>query len=375
MSDAMRNDAWVAPGNIDPSPPPANTTGIIGWAKENLFSSVLNSVLSVVAIGLVVWNVPAIINWALIDAVFQAGSLKECRQISPDGACWAVINERFSQFMYGFYPEAERWRPNVAFVLLFAALAPVLFDNIPARKAMLYFTAAYPVIAFWLIWGGMGLEPVESAKIGGFLLTLIIGITGISASLPIGIVLALGRQSDMIFIKTVSVVFIEMIRGVPLITLLFVANVLLAYFLPPQAEFDKLLRVIIMVTFFASAYMAEVIRGGLAALPQGQYEAADAMGLTYFQSMRLIILPQALKISIPGIVNNFIGLFKDTTLVSIIALFDPLGIITPIRAHQDWNGIVWELYGFVALIFFICCFLMSRYSVYLENKLNTEHRN
>jgi general L-amino acid transport system permease protein len=221
--------------------------------------------------------------------------------------------------------------------------------------------------------GFVGLMQVGSQDLGGFLLTIIIGVVGIGASLPIGILLALGRNSDMPLIRGLCVIFIEFIRGVPLITLLFVANVVLAYFLPPGTEFDKLLRVLIMVTMFASAYIAEVVRGGLAALPQGQYEAANAMGLDYWKSTRLIVLPQALKISIPGIVNTFIGLFKDTTLVSIIALFDPLGIIAPIRAHQDWNGLVWEPYLFVAAFFFIFCFGMSRYSMYLERKLEKGH--
>ncbi|HEU0220921.1 MAG TPA: amino acid ABC transporter permease, partial [Paracoccaceae bacterium] len=190
----------------------------------------------------------------------------------------------------------------------------------------------------------------------------------------IGILLALGRQSNLPIVRMICIGFIEFIRGVPLITLLFVANTLLKYFLPPGTEFDQLVRVLILVVMFASAYMAETIRGGLAALPKGQYEAADALGLDYWKAQRLIILPQALKISIPGIVNNFIGLFKDTTLVSVIAMFDPLGVIAPIRANQAWNGIVWELYGFVALFFFICCFAMSRYSQYLERKLKTDHR-
>jgi general L-amino acid transport system permease protein len=214
---------------------------------------------------------------------------------------------------------------------------------------------------------------VPSRNIGGFTLTLIIGVTSISLSLPLGILLALGRQSDMVFIRSVCVGFIEFIRGVPLITLLFVASVMLAYFLPPGSSFDLVLRVIIMVTLFASAYIAEVIRGGLAALPRGQYEAADAMGLTYWQAMQLIVLPQALKISIPGIVNVFIGLFKDTTLVAIIGLLDPLGLTTAIRATTEWNGVIWELYGFVALIFFIFCYGMSQYSQHLERRLRTGH--
>ncbi len=225
----------------------------------------------------------------------------------------------------------------------------------------------------YLLAGLIGLEPIESSSFGGLMLSITIGVSGIALSLPIGIMLALGRQSDMFIIKTLSVGFIEFIRGVPLITLLFVASVLLNFFLPPGTNFDLILRVIIMVTIFASAYMAEVIRGGLAALPTGQYEAADALGLDYWQSMRLIIMPQALKISIPGIVGSFIGLFKDTTLVSIIGLLDPVGLVKTIQGHSDWNGIVWELYVFVALLFWVFTFGMSRYSMYLENKLKKSH--
>lgn len=205
------------------------------------------------------------------------------------------------------------------------------------------------------------------------MLSIIIGVTGIVLSLPLGILLALGRQTNLFIVKTLCVGFIEFIRGVPLITLLFVASTLLNYFLPPGTTFDIILRVIIMVTLFASAYMAETIRGGLAALPKGQYEAADSLGLNYWKATRLIIMPQALKISIPGIVSNFIGLFKDSVLVSIIGLMDPIGLTNNIRADANWNGIVWELYGFIALMFFIFCFGMSRYSMYLERKLKTIH--
>ncbi len=221
--------------------------------------------------------------------------------------------------------------------------------------------------------GRVGLQPVESAKFGGFMLSIVIGVTGIVLSLPLGVLLALGRQSNLLVVKTICVGFIEFIRGVPLITLLFVASTLLNYFLPPGTTFDIILRVMIMVTLFSSAYMAEVIRGGLAALPLGQYEAADALGLDYWKSMRLIIMPQALKISIPSIVGIFIGLFKDTTLVSIIGLMDPLGLSNAIRADANWNGIVWELYGFIAFMFFVFCFAMGRYSMYLERKLQTGH--
>tara|TARA_S200000501_G_scaffold141674_1_gene133816 strand:+ start:79 stop:771 length:693 start_codon:yes stop_codon:yes gene_type:complete len=220
----------------------------------------------------------------------------------------------------------------------------------------------------------LSLPFVESLKFGGFTLSLIVGVTGIVASFPIGILLALGRQSkNLPLVKMICVGFIEFIRGVPLITLLFVASVLLNYFLPPGTNFDIVLRVIIMVTLFSAAYMAEVIRGGLAGVTIGQHEASASLGLTYWQSQRLIIMPQALKISIPGIVNTFIGLFKDTTLVSIISLRDPVGLASTIRADAKWNGIYWELYIAIGLMFFIFCFGMSKYSQYLEKKLKTDN--
>jgi len=436
MSDKPSHAAaFVADRFFEDEPPPAATTGAVGWMRENLFSSPMNGFLTLASLGIVAWFLPGFIEWALFNSVWNASSLSECRAIMDAsfgegvrGACWAVIRERFDQLIYGFYPPELRWRPNIAFVLLIVAVAPILFETLRplvfvalgviAAKALigvagalggaegafgpllgpmtlvlavaaalawffgaarhrrwwLMFSLAFPVIVYFLLWGGLGLEPVQSSRFGGFLLTMIIGVTGIAASLPIGIVLALGRQSQMVFIRTICVGFIEFIRGVPLITLLFVASTLLNYFLPPGTNFDLILRVLIMVTLFASAYMAEVIRGGLAALPKGQYEAADAMGLTYGQSMRLVILPQALKISIPGIVNTFIGLFKDTTLVAVIGLLDPLGLTNPIRADSNWNGIVWELYGFIALLFFVFCFGMSRYSQFLERKLRAGDR-
>ena len=430
--------AFVAERQIPPSPPPVRTGGVLGWARDNLFSSIFNTGATLLSVAFVAYILVSVVPWLILDSVWNASSLQGCRAVD-DGACFAVINERFLQFVFGFYPDELRWRPVATFVLLFVAIWPALFSSAPRK--LLIFTALYPLLAYWLIWGGslwgpvgviagpaigwacvrflpplargrldegiaslaavgagilatvlwwlfgvtafddalsavlaVGLEPVESARLGGFLLSSIIGVSGIAGSLPIGIVLALGRRSNLILIKACCIGFIEFIRGVPLITLLFVAWLLLSYFLPPGTEFDLILRVVIMVTAFASAYMAEVIRGGLAALPAGQYEAADSLGLDYWKSMRLIILPQALKVSIPGIVNTFIGLFKDTTLVIIIGLLDPVGLLQPIRADQNWNGIVWELYGFIALFFFIFCFAMSRYSMYLERNLDVGHR-
>ncbi len=364
--------AFVATSDKPQLPAPQGMTGTVGWVRQNLFSSPLNTALTLLSIFAVYSVVPGLIDWAFIKSVWNANSLDECRQVS-DGACWAVIRERYHQFLFGFYPPELYWRPVLAFVLLCAALVPALWDGMPKRGVALLFSLAFPFIAFWLIWGGLGLDPVSSSELGGLLLTLIIGVSGISFSLPIGIVLALSRSSDMPVVKSLAIIFIEFIRGVPLITLLFVAHVLLNYFLPKGVNFDIVMRVVIMVTLFASAYMAEVIRGGLAALPRGQYEAADALGLGYWQSMRLIILPQALKISIPGIVNTFIALFKDTTLVLIIGLMDPLGLVAPTLADQRWNGIYVELYAFIAFMFFIFCFAMSRYSMYLERKLHTGH--
>lgn len=481
--------------------PPASSVGFVGWARQNLFNGVLNSILTVVSLVLIYMILAAILPW-IFAPTWNGTSQNHCREIIGEGhhaACWGVINDRWQQLLFGFYPNGSeegtsdlRWRPILAFLLLFVAVTPVLFNMISRRmnwvllsvslaygawslggslgmvaalvflaiaaavgfKALtsdkearaaeieagakrlpnpLIFSAIFPFIAPWLLWGGsiwfpvgaalgfvfgylsyrplaaavgslaslilsvviaicwwlflmgpfagamdailpIGLEAVESRKFGGFMLSITIGVVAIGCSLPIGIVLALGRQSDLLIVKALCVGFIEFIRGVPLITLLFVASTLLNIFMPPGTNFDIILRVLIMVTLFAAAYMAEVIRGGLAALPRGQYEAADALGLDYWKAQRLIIMPQALKISIPGIVSTFIGVFKDTVLVSIIGLLDPLGLSNAIRADQAWNGLVWEIYGFIGLLFFVFCFAMSRYSMYLERRLRTDHR-
>ena len=361
------------PGKHPSLPPPKNMTGWHVWIWKNFFGSITNTVLTLLSIFLIWQIVPGALDFLVFDSVVNAGSRAECREIA-EGACWAVIVERFEQSIFAFYPEDERWRVILAFILLFPTVGILLFDGFPARAKLMKFTIAYPFIAGWLIVGGFGLEPVSTDKFGGVMLTLIIGVTGITLSLPIGILLALGRISKLPAMRIVCVAFIEFIRGVPLITLLFVASTMLNYFLPPGVQFDLLLRVLIMVTLFASAYMAEVIRGGLQAIPKGQYEAADAMGLKYWQSMRLIILPQALKISIPGIVNTFIGLYKDTTLVIIIGLLDVLGIMKTALADPKWNGLPEEVYIYTAIFFFVSCFAMSRYSLYLEKKLHTGHK-
>ena len=662
MSDTQAQSArYVRDTMLPQRDPPMTEAGAIRWIRENLLSSWLNIILTVVSLLVIYLVLSAVVPWFL-NSVWNARSLTECREVflvsgatGGGGACWAVIQERGVQLMYGFYPADLRWRPNLTFVLFLVAIAPILFaDRVP--RQLLWVTILFPFAMPWLLWGGafwtpllamagfavgyglylvgqrlagpllgavlgilgaliwwvfllspvdsgvhrmmaglrgeavaeraettiarlspeiaaldaereavraemaaleavkaeaigpiveattaareeaiaayyaeagldpatddiaprvresaehdgqvaaglvarsdalrseretaldaitrltelrnevnrlstrisifetdvrnarnleanlavlpelrqeiaelrtaipglevavpealralvnpanappgtepealesltaliaardrlatlensvastwreagrVGLEPVADREFGGFMLALIIGLSGIILSLPLGILLALGRQSDLFIINKVSIVFIEVIRGVPLIVWLLVAQTLLNYFLPPGTNFSLLLRVIIMVTFFASAYIAEVVRGGLAALPRGQYEAADSLGLDYVKSMRLIILPQALKISIPGIVNTFIGLFKDTTLVVFIGLLDPIGLTNSIRASTDWNGVYWELFLFIAVLFFIACYSMGRYSFSLEKKLTREHR-
>jgi general L-amino acid transport system permease protein len=480
----MPDTAFVRSEILPQQAPPLTERGAVKWLRENLFSSPFNAVLTLIGVTVVFLLVQASLPW-LLNSVWTANSLKECREIvwasaGPEatGACWALIRERWHQFLFGFYPADLYWRPILALGLLLIALAPVLYyglrkpnvvlvgtvaaltmialallDHNPthllvfaliligltatawiAPKKLVVLTVLYPLLGFWLLYGGslwgpvgvaigfvllavvykaakpllgvvvatgvgtlaaaiwwlsvqtsvttalqgampLGMTDVGSDEFGGFLLAFVIGVTAIGASLPIGILLALGRQSDMLLIKTLCVGFIEFVRGVPLITVLFTATLLLGYFLPPQTNFDVVLRVIILVTFFSAAYLAEVIRGGLAALPKGQYEAADALGLDYWQAQRLIVMPQALKVSIPGIVSTFIGLFKDTTLVAFVGLMDPLkGVTTIVRADTAWKGIYWEPYIFVGAIFFAVCFGMSRYSMYLEQKLKTDHR-
>ena len=377
MSETPTNPRY-APGTHPDLPPPRRTTGALGWVRSNLLSSPLNVALTLLSVWLLWTILPPSIHWLFTGAIWTAVDRKECWALMDaprDGACWAFIRGSFELFVYGWYPEPERWRVNLTFILFIAAIVGGLRENIPGKKYWLIFAAAYPFIAAWLLLGGFGLEPVGTNKLGGILLTLVVAVTGISFSLPLGIALALGRRSNLPALRGVCVIFIEFIRGVPLITLLFVASTMLTYFLPPGSTFDLLMRVLIMVTLFASAYIAEVVRGGLQGLSSGQYEAADALGLSYWKAHRLVILPQALKISIPGIVNTFIGSFKDSTLVLIIGMMDILGLGRARLNDPDWLGLAPELYIFISLFFFISCFAMSRYSLNLEKKLQTGHKS
>ncbi len=366
---------------IESRKPPVATTGILGWFRMNLFSNWINSLISLFVLYILIQFIPWILNWTIFAADFKYNFNGEeiinremcSRVLDPEngGACWAIIYVRFYQFMYGFYPRDEVWRVNLSYIMLAIAVVPLLFDKFPLRKHFLKFTYVFPVIAFFLLNGGLGLESVSTNKWGGLLVTLVLGCTGIALAFPLGIILALGRRSNLPVISMMCTLFIEFIRGVPLITLLFFGMVMLPLFLPEGVNMDGLARVLVAVTLFQSAYMAEVIRGGLQAIPQGQYEAARSIGLSYWQMNMKIVLPQAIRISIPSIVNTSIGLFKDTTLVIIVGLLDLLGIGRGALADTTWLGLAYEVYFFVSLVFFIFTFAMSRYSLYLEKKLKT----
>lgn len=404
-------------------PAPPLDTGAAGWLKKNLFSSVWSTLLTALGAVVILAVVPPFLQWAIVNAAWVGDSKAACIHLSEDGisgACWVFIKVRLGMFMYGFYPDAERWRVNFTLLLLALGALPVLmprtldktrpalifaaagvaaavilfgpgpglaaaallllpfglpylplkFDRVPVKAwQWIFLFTVYPLIAYVLLTGGaFGLAYVETHLWGGMFLTLVIAVIGIATSLPIGILLALGRRSTMPVTKTLCICFIELIRGVPLISVLFMASIMLPLFLPEGAHFDKLLRALIGVSLFYAAYMAEVVRGGLQAIPKGQYEAAESLGCGYWRMMGLIILPQALRLVIPGIVNTFLGLFKDTTLVAVIGLMDMLGIVKTALADTEWLGFPKEAYVFAAAVFWVFCFSMSRYSMHLERR-------
>jgi len=371
--------------------PPKSQIGALLWIKENLFSTWMNGALTALSLYLLYISVPPLLNWLLISANFNFGTVnifgfslqfgEEMATNSNCGrnaACWPFIYEKFDMFIYGFYPREELWRPNTVFALtalLFVAVR--LTKNLKHKNRILVgLLISYPVVSYILLLGGFGILPiVETYKLGGLMLTLIIAAFGIIISFPIGILLALGRQSELPTVRFFSVMYIEFIRAVPLITILFMASNVLPLFFDSGISMDKLVRALIAITLFQAAYMAEVVRGGLQAIPKGQYEAADAIGLSYYQKNILIVLPQALKISIPNIVGSSISLFKDTTLVLIIGLMDFLAVVTGAAADKEWLGRHLEGYVFVAMVLWVMLYTMSRYSKKLELRFNTENTN
>jgi len=378
--------SWVRTEMALAQEAPRSESGLGAWVRKNLFATPGDSILTVLSLLVVAWALPQILNWAIFNAVWTGADRTACLTVDQggalasgwSGACWAFVNAKFGQFMFGRYPLEERWRVILTAIIFVALLTPLLIPSAPFKRlnAILFF-AVFPFIAFFLLVGGFfGLPYVETSQWGGLLVTLVISYVGIVVSLPLGIILALGRRSRMPAIKLICVVFIEAVRGVPLVTVLFMASFMLPLFVPPGMTFDKFLRALIGVALFASAYMAEVVRGGLQAIPKGQYEGADSLGLGYWQKMGLIVMPQALKLVIPGIVNTFIGMFKDTTLVLIISMFDLLGIVKQNLSDANWatpqtakSGLV-----FAAVVFWLFCFGMSRYSMYMERRLDTGHK-
>ena len=347
-------------------------------ARETLFSSVGNAVLSLVTLALLGWGTIAFLDWAIFSAVFSGADGSACRA-QGTGACWPFIWAKLGTFTYGRYPASEIWRVNLALALALVALVPLMVPRFSGKPWLtLYLLLPYPVIAFVLLSGGMlGLKPVETSQWGGLLLTLVIAATGIVASFPLGILLALGRRSALPIVRWFSVGYIELVRGVPLVTVLFMASVMLPLFLPPDVTIDKLLRALVGVSLFSAAYIAEVIRGGLQAIPRGQTEAAAALGLGYWRTQGFIVLPQALKLVIPGLVNSFISLLKDTSLVLIIGLFDLTGVVEQaIKADAKWfaPSTATTGYFFAAAVFWVLCFAISRYSAMIERRLETAHR-
>ena len=410
---------------------PVRTTGFVGFLRTRLFNTPTNIVLTVLSALLIWFTVVPTLQFLLIDAVWTGSDRNACLAENAGhavGACWPYVQAKFTQFIYGFYPEPERWRANLTFVLGALLLLPLLIPRLPAKgiNACLFFIA-FPVVAYFLLHGGgltgfavsaavvsvllfllgggtrtgwpslvaslvffaaigiviglMGdggsLSIVDTRAWGGLLVTLVVSVTGIVTSMPVGIALALGRRSTIPLIRIFSIAFIEIWRGVPLITVLFFATYMLPLFVPANFAIDGLVRALIGISLFAGAYNAEVIRGGLQAIPRGQGEAASALGLPWWKTTSLITMPQALRHVIPSLVNSFIGLFKDTSLVSIVALFDLLGSVRASFADPVWSTptTLFTGFAFAGIIYFSFCFGMSRYSLFVERRLNAHRRS
>ncbi|WP_050311311.1 amino acid ABC transporter permease [Yersinia intermedia] len=355
------------PSTVQPGNP---LSRMVFWAKKNLFSSWTNSLLTLLCLWLMWQLIPPLLNWTIFNANWLGTSRTDCTR---EGACWVFIHARFGQFMYGLYPIEQRWRINTTLLIGLLTLIPLFWRAMPRRgRYLAVWMVAYPLLVWLMLYGGfLGLTRVETRQWGGLTLTLIIAAVGIVGALPLGILLALARRSSMPVVRILSVVFIEFWRGVPLITVLFMSSVMLPLFMTEGTSIDKLIRALVGVVLFQSAYVAEVVRGGLQALPRGQTEAAESLGLGYWKTQGLVILPQALKMVIPGLVNTIIALFKDTSLVIIIGLFDLFSSVQQATVDPAWLGMSTEGYVFAAAVYWIFCFSMSRYSQHLEKRFHT----
>ncbi|WP_439652077.1 amino acid ABC transporter permease [Paracandidimonas lactea] len=354
---------------VAPDGPPPSRETLLGKLRSGLFSSPLSAVLTILIVWLLAMGIPALIDWLFIKPDFGATTSQACR--AAGGACWAFIAEKHRLILFGVYPYDEQWRPLVASIILVAIVACSCMRRFWRPWLAALWLLALAAVAV-LMWGGVfGLRYVENERWGGLPLTLILSTFGIGFAFPFGLLLALGRRSDMPAVKAICVVYIELIRGVPLISLLFMSSVMLPLFLPEGFSIDKLLRAQIAIILFAAAYIAETVRGGLQSIPKGQYEGADSLGLSYWQQMRKIILPQALKVVIPPLVGIFISLFKDTSLVVIIGIFDLTLAAKTAVSDAAWRGYSTEAYLFIGVIYFVFCYSISRYSRHLERQLKT----
>jgi general L-amino acid transport system permease protein len=352
----------------DEQAPPRYSGGYVAmrWIKKKLFPTPFQSFITFVTLVLLVWFTPLALDWLVFSATFVGESKADC---AGGGACWLPVTQRIDLFVYGFYPDTEIWRVNIAFGLA-AAIFPLLYIKQINRRWVLGYFIVLPFVMWWLLKGGAGLEEVSSTKFAGILVTIFLGVIGMLFALPIGILLALGRRSKKPVIKLLSVLYIEFVRSVPVITLLFMASLMIQFFLPEGMTIDIFMRVLIVLIMFTAAYMAETIRGGLQGMPSGQFEAADALGFSYWKTMSLIILPQVLRNTIPPLLTQFIGLFKETTLVVVVGVLDVVGIAMSTTSAPEWLGLENEIYLFLALFFFVICFTLSCYASHLEKQMD-----
>ena len=352
-----------------PRPP---THGVIEWLRVNLFSSVFNTLLTLLMLYLLAVTIKPAIEWALVDATWTAENGQGCRGLGGQqlGACWAFVGEKLRFILFGRFPYDQQWRPLLVVVIFIAMILASCDRRLWGRRLLLLWLVGLGAVGV-LMWGGaFGLSYVDTLLWSGLPLTLILAVVGMLFGFPLGVLLALGRRSELPAVRAICIAYIELVRGVPLITVLFMASVMLPLFLPTGFTIDKLLRAQVAFILFSAAYLAEIVRGGLQAIPKGQFEAADSLGLGYWQRTRLIVLPQALSLVIPPLVNTFIGTFKDTSLVIIIGLFDLLGTVNAALADANWQGFSAEAYIFAGAIYFFFCFFMSRYSLMLEREFN-----
>jgi general L-amino acid transport system permease protein len=377
MSIAGVPTSFVRDRPVPPLPPPAQHRSVVRWLRTNLLSGPFNIALTLLCLVLIAWTVPPLLRFFFIDAIWSGSDRAACLASAAEpnpGACWPFVRTWLSYFVYGFYPLGERWRVDVFFIALALGVTWLLRLSAPRRGfGAIYFFLVLPILSYALLHGftPIGLAVVPTTMWGGILVTVVVATVGMVFSLPLGILLALGRRSSLAVVRTAAVIFIEVVRGVPLITVLFMAGVMLPLFVPERLAPDQLVRALVGVALFASAYMAEVVRAGLLGVPRGQYDAARALGLSYWRMMGLVIVPQALRITLPNILNTFIGLFKDTTLVFVVAIFDFLRTIEVAREDPRWAApnVTVTGYAFAALFYFICCYGMSRYAGRVETRL------